>query len=392
MKSFFNENECKSFLNDPLAMRVYTSKLLGKSKDLVLHGGGNTSVKIDDTLYVKGSGWDLKTIEKEGFAPVKLETLQKMATLDHLSDSQMVKMQKEAMSDKNAPNPSIEAILHAIIPFKYVDHTHADAVVTITNTPKAKEYLQKIYGDSVLIIDYIMPGFPLAKAIYEATKDIDYKKIEGIILLNHGIFTFDDSAKMSYEKMISLVNKAEEFLQKNAPLTFENENIPIPMIETDIFSKPISELRGKEVYPKQINTPLAYSFSSLIDLKQILHNGPLTPEHVIRTKAFGMLVQNNFKDDLTLFTKRYKEYFKTFAKDEIMLDLAPRWCVIKDKGVVVFGCDDKENEILSDIISHTIKAILQAKELGEWCSLSKKEIFEMEYWELEQAKLKNSSK
>ncbi len=386
MRSYFDENISKTYANDPLLMRVYTSRLLGKSKDLVLHGGGNTSVKIDDTIYVKGSGWDLSTIKKEGFAPVKTDALLDMAKVEKLSDSQMVMEQKAAMIDKNAPNPSIEAILHAVIPYKYVDHTHADAVVTITNTPDAKEYLRQIYGDSVLIIEYIMPGFPLAKAVYERTKNLDFDQIEGIVLLNHGVFTFDDSAKRSYEKMISLVSKAEDFLQKNAPIEFNDKKNPT--VNIDNLANEVSRLRGERVFPKEIATSAAHEFSRLENIREILHKGPLTPEHVIRTKAFAMLWQSDFKEDLENFVKEYKEYFNTYAKDEIMLDPAPRWCVIKNRGVVVFGTNEKENSILSDIISHTMVAILRTQKFASWKSLSKKDIFEMEYWELEQAKLK----
>lgn len=179
MKSLWNEKEARKFKHDPVAMRVYTSRLLGQEPYLVMHGGGNTSVKAQVTnifgeqeniLYVKGSGWDLATIEKEGFAPVKMDTLLKMAELERLSDSAMVNAQRSAMIDPSAPNPSVEAILHAIIPYDFVDHTHADATVTITNTKDGKKRIEDIYGDRVLIVPYVMPGFILAKKIYEMTK------------------------------------------------------------------------------------------------------------------------------------------------------------------------------------------------------------------------------
>ncbi len=226
MKSLWNDEKAVEFKTD-LELRVYTSRLLGESSFLVLHGGGNTSVKTtvtdffgeeEEILYVKGSGWDLATIEKEGFAPVKMNTLLKMAKLDSLSDSNMVKYQRAAMLDPSAPNPSVEAILHAIIPFKFVDHTHADSVVTISNTEGGENKLREIYGENMLIIPYVMPGFDLAKLVYEATKEVDWEKLEGIILLNHGIFTFDNSAKISYEKMINHISSAEKYLLKNGAM------------------------------------------------------------------------------------------------------------------------------------------------------------------------------
>ncbi|MGI9543264.1 MAG: class II aldolase/adducin family protein, partial [Cyclobacteriaceae bacterium] len=207
MKSLWNETEAKKFNNDPLKLRVYTSRLLGQEEDLVLHGGGNTSVKVseknifgqdEDILYVKGSGWDLGTIEEAGFAPVKMSTLLQMAQLDALNDMDMVKNQRAAMTNPSAPNPSVEAILHAIIPYTYVDHTHADAVVTISNTADGPQRIKDLFGDKLLIVPYVMPGFTLAQEIYKMTKDIDWDEIEGMILLNHGVFTFNNDAKLSY--------------------------------------------------------------------------------------------------------------------------------------------------------------------------------------------------
>jgi len=383
MKSLWDANEAQKYENDSLGMRVYTSKLLGASQDLVLHGGGNTSVKIDDLLYVKGSGWDLSTIEKEGFPAVNLKILKEMVKRETLSDTQMVAQQKEAMADKSFPNPSIEAILHAIIPFKYVDHTHADAVVTITNTPNGKKRVEELYGENMLIIDYVMPGFILAKKIYEQTKDIDWTKLDGMILLNHGVFTFSDDAKIAYEKMIDIVTKAE------STLAVEKLNLELLTAEKLAFyEEKVSHLRRQEVIAKIIDEDEAYYFSTLKNVDEIIHKGPLTPEHVIRTKPFPLVVNKHFKVDLEDFVQRYKEYFFEHAKDETMLDLAPRYAVIKNRGIVVFGTNEKENRVLEDIVLHTIKAMLKAEKLGGWRSLRRKDIFDMEYWELEQAKLR----
>jgi rhamnose utilization protein RhaD (predicted bifunctional aldolase and dehydrogenase) len=388
MQSLWDENEAKRYKDDPLAMRVYTSKLLGSSQDLVLWGGGNTSVKIDNFLYVKGSGWNLDTIEKEGFPAVDLKVLKEMAARESLTDTQMVAEQKEAMLDKSAPNPSIEAILHAVIPFKYVDHTHADAVVTITNTVNGKQLIQDLYGENMLIIDYVMPGFILAKKIYEETKDINWDKLEGIILLNHGVFTFDDDAKVSYEKMIDIVTKAEEFLgDLKVPETITELEPEI----LDILEERVSNIRRTDIKATVIDSDLARYFSTLENLDTILHKGPLTPEHVIRTKPFPLIVDKDINSDLEDFVQAYKEYFFEYAKDEIMLDTAPRWGVLRNRGVVVFGKDEKETIILTDIVSHTMKAMLQAEKLGGWRSLKRADIFDMEYWELEQAKLRSKS-
>ncbi|HIP46838.1 MAG TPA: oxidoreductase [Campylobacterales bacterium] len=389
MKNLWDENEAKKYKTDPLAMRVYTSRLLGSDQNLVLHGGGNTSVKIGEYLYVKGSGWDLATIEKEGFPAVDLSVLKKMATLPHLFDTEMVRGQKEAMKDKTYPNPSVEAILHAIIPFDTVDHTHADAVVTISNTIHGKELLKEIYGKNMLIIDYVMPGFILAQKIYEQTKGIDWGTLDGIILLNHGIFTFDNHPKKSYDKMIKYVNMAEEYLEKHASIDIPAINLcKLSNDEISHYASLVSPLRGCEVQGKLIDTVEACYFATLSNANSLIHRGPLTPEHVIRTKVFPFVVESYFDGELEEFTNNYKTYFDAYSTDEIILDLAPRWAVIKNRGIVVFGKNEKENTILTDIISHTIHAMLQAEKLGGWFSLDKHDIYEMEYWELEQAKLK----
>jgi rhamnose utilization protein RhaD (predicted bifunctional aldolase and dehydrogenase) len=385
----WNENEAKKYKIDPLAMRVYTSRLLGSDQNLVLHGGGNTSLKLGDYLYVKGSGWDLATIEKEGFPAVDLSILKKMATLPSLSDTEMVSGQKEAMKDKTYPNPSVEAILHAIIPFKYVDHTHADAVVTISNTLLGKELLQEIYGNNMLIIDYVMPGFILAQTVYEKTKGIDWGSLDGIILLNHGIFTFDNHPKKSYDKMIKYVTMAEKFLTKHAHFEVPQTNLcKLTQEEVAHFSSQVSTLRGTPIKGQLLDTPQACYFSTLSNVNSLIHRGPLTPEHVIRTKAFPFVVHEYFDGELEDFVKHYETYFEAYATDEVMLDPAPRWAIVRNRGIVLFGKDEKENTILADIISHTIDAMFKAEKLGGWFSLDKNDIFDMEYWELEQAKLK----
>ena len=390
MNSTFNDTEAKNYSTD-LAMRVYTSQLLGRDMDLVLHGGGNTSVKIGDKLYVKGSGWNLDTIEEAGFPGVDLKTLTEMAKLEHLSDTEMVAQQREALEDKSSPNPSIEAILHAIIPFKFVDHTHADAVVSISNTPDGKQRLKELYGENMLFIDYVMPGFVLAKEVYEKTKNVDWKSLDGIILLNHGVFSFDDDAKVAYEKMITIVDKAEAYLKENTQvpsLSFGKSFCKLDDSFKDELKSEVEKLRGTEIFMKFGSSIEATNFSNFDNLDDIFKNGPLTPEHVIRTKPFPAIIDENIKEGLDAFTSRYKKYFKAHAQDEIMLDLAPRYAIIKGVGFVVFGKDEKEAGIISDIVSHTISAMTKAQNMGGWKSLKPSDIFDMEYWELEQAKLR----
>ena len=222
MKNLWTQKEAEIYSKNELSLRVYTSRLLGRNPELVLHGGGNTSVKGKyknifgekiETLFIKGSGWDLISIEEDGFAPVNLNYLIRLAQLNKLTDSQMVVEQKLATLKPSAPSPSVEAILHALIPYKFVDHTHADAVLSITNTPNGRKKINEIYDKDILIVPYVMPGFILAKKIAELTKNIDWNELKGMILLNHGVFSFGDDAKTSYDRMINIVSCAEEFLK-----------------------------------------------------------------------------------------------------------------------------------------------------------------------------------
>ncbi|WP_457746483.1 class II aldolase/adducin family protein [Sulfurimonas sp.] len=379
--------QCKSNLD----LRVYTSNLLGSNDELVLHGGGNTSVKgqIDgeDVLYVKGSGWDLADIKAEGFAPVKLNTLLEMVKETSMSDEEMVARQREAMLTSSAPNPSVEALLHALIPHKFVDHTHADAIVTISNSVDGDELIVKLFPN-YLIVDYVMPGFELAHKIYEMTKNLNWNDIDGIILHNHGIFTFGESAKESYDKMIESVTLAEKFLDENAVVNIVHKYVHSDCDITRVI-KTMSEYKGHEVHIGINQTPLAAFYASQENLREFASRGVLTPEHIIRTKRVPLIMEDtDLIGGIQGYIKEYEAYFKRYAKDEVMLNPAPNYMIIKNLAVVSFGRTKKEAKIIYDIVEHTMLAVLRADKLGGYKSISEKDSFAMEYWELEQAKLK----
>ena len=217
MQSLWSDSEAAGFSGD-LGLRVYTSRLLGRDKSLVMHGGGNTSVKMlhrnlfgedEAILHIKGSGWDLETIEEAGFAPARLAHLQRLAGLDALSDPQMVNEMATHLLRASAPAPSVETILHACLPFKYVDHTHADAVLAVSDTADGEARIREIYGDSVVVIPYLMPGFDLAQYCAKAFPRESGAQTIGMVLLQHGIFSFGETARESYERMIELVARAE---------------------------------------------------------------------------------------------------------------------------------------------------------------------------------------
>jgi len=375
-----------------LDLRVYSSNLLGRSDALVLHGGGNTSVKSmvehEEILYVKGSGWDLVSIEPEGFAPVRMSTLLEMAALPTLSDSDMVTGQKAAMINPAAPNPSVEAILHALIPYKVVDHTHADAIVTISNSVEGERLIEELFPN-FLIIPYVMPGFILARTIHEMTQAFDWEQCEGIILHHHGIFTFDNDAKRSYDKMITAVSRAETFLEQHASVELDT-TVASKQIDLDQLQALISREKGNTTVIKLNQTPLALTYATSDDLRYFATRGVLTPEHILRTKRVPLVLEEDedIATALESYIQDYQAYFDRFSIDEIMLNPAPNYAVIQGVGVLLFGESDKEVNILNDVIEHTMMAVLRADQLGGYQSISLEESFEMEYWELEQAKLK----
>jgi rhamnose utilization protein RhaD (predicted bifunctional aldolase and dehydrogenase)/NAD(P)-dependent dehydrogenase (short-subunit alcohol dehydrogenase family) len=403
MQNRWNQKQADSEAANDLELRVYTSRLLGQDPDLVLHGGGNTSIKgvCDDvfgearsTLFVKGSGWDLRTIEAAGFPAVDLDYLIRLADLPSLSDSEMMRQLRMALFDPTAPTPSVEAILHALIPFKVVDHSHADAVVAISNTANGEAALKEIYGERVLILPYIMPGFILAQQVAEAARDCDWQSLDGIVLMHHGIFTFAEDAKDSYEAMISLVAKAEDYLSSQGALESQASVEYQPQMAdflalAKLRSKAAAVL-GKPALLRWDHGPLAAGFAALENVEDIATRGPLTPDHTIHAKSFAAIFSADLEQGLDEFTARYQQYFDDHASDQHQcLDPMPRYGVWRGKGMLYLAANLKRLRIVSDISDHTIKAIQWGEALGGWQALPQQDLFDIEYWELEQAKLKS---
>ncbi len=380
-----------------LELRSYSSRLLGEDSSLVLAGGGNTSVKLttkntfgDDleVLWVKGSGGSLRTITATGFAPVNLEHLQKLASLEKLSDVQMMREFRLALLEPDAPFPSVEAILHAILPHKWVDHTHADALVTIMNTPNGDAQVREIYGNSVVVVPYVMPGFGLAKACKKAYEQQFSSKTIGMVLMNHGVFSWGDTAKQSYDRMIEIVTRAEVFLeQKNA------FNIPTEILEQPSSTRlqiaqlrfDISSVAKRPMIVSKLQED--YGFSGRTDLERVALRGVATVDHTSWTKHKPMLGR-----DVQGFSSIYKTYFETHAKSgETMLDAAPRVVIDTELGVLSVGNSVQESQTVGDIYQHTIKMIERAEKLERWQPLPEKNLFDFEYWSLQQAKFKRHS-
>jgi rhamnose utilization protein RhaD (predicted bifunctional aldolase and dehydrogenase)/NAD(P)-dependent dehydrogenase (short-subunit alcohol dehydrogenase family) len=385
-----------------LELRVYSSRLLGADDTLVLHGGGNTSLKQmernvvgedEEILYVKGSGWDLATIQEPGFAPVRLAHLLKLARLEALSDPQMVNELSTQVTRAGAPGPSVEAILHAILPHRYVDHTHADAVLAVTNTRDGADRVREIFGDEVVVIPYVMPGFDLARVCAQRLETDSHARTIGMVLLNHGIFSFGSSARESYERMIALVGRAEAYLARNrawslAPAVAEP---PAAALRSDIaqLRAELARCAGVPVVLATAQAPKFLAFARHEQVASLSQQGPATPDHVLRTKRLPLLGR-----DVAGYARSYAEYFARNAplakEPKTMLDAAPRVVLDPELGLATVGRSVREAHIVQDLYAHTIDVILRATALGGYRALPEKDIFDVEYWDLEQAKLKRA--
>src|SRR5258706_4430807 len=299
MKSLWSDAEAAEY-RGPLGPRVYTSRLLGREKSLVLHGGGNTSVKLreknlfgedEEVLYVKGSGWDLATIEADGFTPVSAAHLRRMAGLPTLSDAQMVNELKTHRLRAGAPSPSVESLLHAIVPHAYVDHTHADAVLSISNAPDGEKRVREIYGDRVAVIPYIMAGFDLASYCAREFPKQAGKNTIGMVLLSHGIFSFGKDARESYERMVELVSLAEDYLKrKAAPRTASpTKAATVKREEIAALRRAISAQAGFPLVLRVNDSNKFLGFAQHADVKRLSQQGPATPDHLLYTRPLPML-------------------------------------------------------------------------------------------------------
>ncbi|HSV63138.1 MAG TPA: bifunctional aldolase/short-chain dehydrogenase [Chthoniobacterales bacterium] len=399
MKNLWDSGEAAKCKSD-LELRVYSSRLLGRDDTLVLHGGGNTSVKVrernvvgdeEEILYVKGSGWDLETIEVNGFAPVRMAPLLKLARLEALSDPQMVNELAANVTRADAPAPSVETILHAVIPHKFVDHTHADALLAITNTDDGEARVREIYGDEVLVVPYVMPGFELARACAQKIEAEMKPSTIGMVLLKHGLFSFGATAEESYARMISLVERAENYLKKqNAwELRWPNETASRIGPQLALLRSDLAKAAGFPVVLRASTDPKSLGFARARNVREISQRGPATPDHILRTKRLPMLGR-----DVDEYAKSYREYFARNAprakEPKTMLDPAPRVVLDPELGLTTVGRSAKEAAIAHELYSHTIDVITRAEKLGGYRALSEEELFEFEYWDLEQAKLRRA--
>jgi len=406
-------------VNPDVALRVYTSRLLGRDANLVLHGGGNTSVKTTgrdllgetiDVIHVKGSGWDLADIEPAGLPAVRLAPLGKTRKLSSLGDEEMVAILRSNLVDPAAPTPSVETLLHAFMPHKFIDHTHSSAVLSIANQPDREAICREVYGKRAALVPYVMPGFALA---IQAAQIFDSQpQVEGLILLHHGIFTFGESAQESYERMIGLVSLAEArrpaaktkvFIAGDLPANIAPLTQVAPIIR-GACSIPDPAIQG--AYRRMIldfRTSLAIlQYVNGRDLGRYSQSGVVTPDHTIRTKNRPLIsppaplpLSKSFAEDLRAAVQRYvAEYRAYFARHNArqkipkrQLDPMPRVVLAPGLGLFGLGHNSNEAKVAADIAESTVQTITDAEAIGRFQSLPENDLFDMEYWSLEQAKL-----
>ncbi len=426
MKNNWSNSDAKKYIrkyknlgySKDLGLRVYTTRLLGRNNELVLHGGGNTSVKttlkdIDGKKYnvlcVKGSGWDMAEIEPAGLPAVKLQPLLSLKNKKYLSDENMVSYQKRNLMNIKSPNPSVETFLHAFLPFKFVDHTHADAILNATNRPGGLNFCKKIFGNKVSIIPYVMPGFMLAKKVNEV-----YSKnpnINCLILMNHGIFTFSDDAKEAYSLMIKYVSQAQRAIKKlkvKKIKQIKNYSTKLNVHEIAPIIRGLSSNKKdqKFVVSYRLNKDLKY-FMNGKNVRSYSSKGTATPDHVIRVKPFPLIItpkKNSSLDDFKLtakkafdkYRKKYINYFNTnkikVRGKRVMLDTSPRIVFVQNVGMFSIGKDLKSAKIAADLTNTNAKVIASVEETSTYKFIPEKDLFDVEYWSLEQAKIKKQKK
>jgi rhamnose utilization protein RhaD (predicted bifunctional aldolase and dehydrogenase)/NAD(P)-dependent dehydrogenase (short-subunit alcohol dehydrogenase family) len=390
---------------------------LGREPRLVLHGGGNTSVKtttndlfgnVVDVLCVKGSGWDMADIEPAGLPAVRLDPLLQLRTLDVLSDEDMVNFQKLNLIDSGSPNPSVETLLHAFLPHKFIDHTHANAVLSITNQRNGSALSREIWGSRMGLVPYIMPGFTLAKAaadVYDKDPTVD-----GLILLNHGIFTFGATAREAYERMIAAVTLAENRLKRRRKRVFVGARLPrstIPVSEVMPILRGACALSEEDGRCRRmiVKFRTGREIRNYVDGKDVgrySQVGVITPDHTIRTKNTPMFLPADATvtveglvaavgKSLEKFVTDYHAYFrrnnKRVANSKQELDAMPRVVLVPGHGLFGLGASSTAASIAADIAEATISAISDAEAIGRFACLGEADLFDIEYWSLEQAKL-----
>jgi len=426
MKSAWVDSDAKAALDhwakagigQDLALRVYSTRLLGREPRLVLHGGGNTSVKAQvkdlldeevEALCVKGSGWDMASIEPAGMPAVRLAALRKLRSRSAMPDGEMVRLQRAALIDPQSPNPSVETLLHAFIPHKFVDHTHATAVLSLIDQAESEALCAETFGDRLGFVPYVMPGFALAKKAAEIFEKAP--AVEGLILDKHGVFTFGNDAREAYERMIEFVTLAEELLRKKGNAKLPGAKLPdriASLSDVAPIIRGVCTLRdasGEGAHKRLVldfrSNDTILNYVNGKDVKRYARAGVITPDHVIRTKPSPLVLPApevgklaDFKSAAQAaartFMDEYAAYFerhKTRANGASIHDPLPRVALVPGLGLFGLGTSAKEARVAADVAEAAVEGITGAEAIGAFTSISEADTFDIEYWPLEVAKL-----
>ncbi len=408
MQSRWNAADASLFA-DPIAGCVYCTRLIGSDPSLVLHGGGNSSIKAPfrdvtggdiDAIYVKGSGWDMASIAAAGFAPMPLARLRQLLELEALADLDMTRALNASRLDPESPSPSVESLLHAFLPYRAVQHSHADAIINLTNIESPERLVRQIYGDDIVVIPYVKPGFDLARLVRSIWPEQAHPAVQGMVLLNHGLFTFGDDNRVAYERHVELIDRAERWLDHHAPRSFHVTGAASPPRSDDnATGELLADLRasvsaaaGRPMIVRRIVDDTALRFVARDDFEHAAGSGPLTPDHVIRTKRVPMI-----GTDVGAYVASYNAYVDAYrdrcVTELVLVDPAPRVILDRVLGLLTAGASWTEATIAADIYLRTIPVIERAQDhLGGYVALRAHHIFDVEYWELEQAKLRREAK
>jgi rhamnose utilization protein RhaD (predicted bifunctional aldolase and dehydrogenase)/NAD(P)-dependent dehydrogenase (short-subunit alcohol dehydrogenase family) len=401
---------------EDLALRVYTSRLLGQEPSLVLSGGGNTSVKSrvtellgdeTDVLYVKGSGWDLASIEPEGFPACRLAHLRRCVERASMTDEQMVRELRGHMLDPASPTPSVEALLHAYLPAKYVDHTHADAVLALVDQRSSAALVDEVFGDGALLVPYVMPGFVLARRVAElwAQRVAEGREPTMMVLDKHGLFTWGHTAQESYERMIDAVTRAERHVERRRTTpraSWPSADRSLAATLAPALRGALTRQSGRALIATFRDTPSLRALCHRDDLHDVATRGPITPDHVLRTKRAPLIlpriddadreaVRATIERALSEYASRYTASFERCKAarhvERTMLDPFPRVVLVPGLGAFAVGRTRREADVVGELYEHTAAVIDDAEAIGTYEPTTELDLFDVEYWSLEQAKL-----
>ena len=400
---------------DELELLIYASRLIGAETTLVVWGGGNTSVKRQErdhrgrptrVLRVKGSGSDLKSIQRKDFPGVRMDDVLALLERQDMGDQEMVDYLAHALQEPASPRPSIETLLHGFLPADAVIHTHADAVVSLTNNDRSREVLREVYGDEVIALPYRRPGFLISREVAQAFAA--HPRARAILLEKHGTICWGATVKEAYLATLELISRAEEAIARRARgrARFGGVALPSPPAEVrrDVALAVAPHLRGLVGRDRrQIvcfdDTPDVLEFAASREAEALCRIGPATPDHTIFTKrlpCFAPVADPGDPDAVRAgvaaaverFVAEYTAYFQAHDTGGAALtDPFPRVVVVGGLGLFTTGKDRRTAGIVNDIYHHTISVLGAATSFGRYVSLSARDAFDVEYWPLELYKL-----